>query len=133
MSFAQFEKDVQTRFSNNWTATRWTVDGQHGFKPPTNAAWVRLSIVDSDSAQVSMGNNPRFRHFGTIVAQVYVPEGDGSRAARSHADTIAGIFRNKYFGTPVINTKAPSLTVIGENEGWYQVNVLIPFQWDEDF
>lgn len=133
MTFAVCAKDIETRFSANWTATRWTTDGDNSFKPPINSAWVRLVMVDGLTDQISLGNAPRFRHYGTIVFQIYVPESSGARVARTHADTIAVIFRNKYFGNPIISCGSPRLTNIGENQGWYQINLSVPFYWDEDF
>ena len=134
MSFAQAAKDIETRFSSNWgSTTRWTVDGDISFKPPTSGSWVRLNIADGDSLQVSLGNNPRFRHYGLIVAQVFVRGDLGARAARTHADTIASYYRNVNFGSPSIYCRAPRLINVGEHDGWYQMNVQIPYYWDQDY
>lgn len=134
MGFAAVEKDIVSRFQSNWgTTTRWTTDGDVGFDPPNNAAWVRVSVRDGDSEQVSLGNTPRFRHYGTIIIQVFVRRDSGSRLAKTHADTISAYYRNSTFGTPTIYCRAPYITNVGEREGWYQVNVNIPYQWDEDF
>lgn len=137
MTFSVAVKDIESRFQSIWgSTTRWTTDGDVSFTPPTNAAWVRLNVRSSESEQVSLGNTPRFRHYGVIIFQVFVPitkQGFGARTAYSHADTIAGAFRNVNFGSPVIYCRAPNAINIGERDGWYQVNLEVPYYWDEDF
>ena len=91
--------------------------------------WVRVNILNSDSKQVSLGNDPYFRYNGLLIFQVFTKLNTGSGRSTIICDIISAAFRAQRIGT--IKFRSPTLTKVGENGGWYQVNISIPFFREE--
>ncbi len=133
VDFEDAQKSIETRFSTLWgTTTEIAYDNVEHTPGPTTISWVRLNVLTGDSIVAGLaGSVNLYRNVGVIVVQVFVKEGEGVRVALLLADTAAAIFR----GTQVdgVLYRAPSVERIGPSDGWYQINVNIPFQWDAQF
>lgn len=99
---------------------------------PNDNTWVRFNIMHSEGPQASMGDpgNNRFRRFGMITVQIFQKEGQYGTAAKVLAKDVIDI----YAGT--INSdiiyRNPILREVGnDGNGWYQINVITEFQYDE--
>jgi hypothetical protein len=101
------------------------------FTPPVRSPWVRFNVLDADSFQTTIGattNNHRF--VGIVVINIFVPLDVGNASALAMADVVAAIFRNWCGST--VRCRAASVKDLGpDGNGWYQVNVVVPFQRDE--
>lgn len=105
-------------------------DNQAQFQKPDNSEWVRFSIRPAVSTQVDItSNNPRTRTTGVILIQIFSPLGKGDKAAMQLADAIKAQFR--MVTAEGVTYQEPTITTVGEREGWWQVNVTCPFQYDE--
>lgn len=98
--------------------------------PPQNSPWMRFSIVPGDSFQKTLGDqNRRFRTVGTAIAQVFIPLAMGDRAGLEIADAVRDAFRAVSVDGVVFQT--PSITVLGRDEGHWQINVSCPWYADD--
>lgn len=132
MSFADERSAIENRLSTNWTSTPVQYDNVPFTKPDDNT-YVRLNILTGDSTQIDMAPTPTHRSVGVIVMQVFVPVNSGTNTARSHADSLAAIFRNVSFSvgdSGSILCRSPSITRVGEVDGLFQLNVSVPYQRD---
>ena len=118
---------IRERFSESYdrTPVAWP---NKGFQPQSQEPWVRLTILGGDGRQVATAGR-RLRRVGVITAQVFVPEGSGDRKAHEIADAVAGIF--EAMTLEGVRFRAADLEHVGADGGWYQLNVSIPFEWDE--
>jgi hypothetical protein len=97
---------------------------------------VALYILTGAGGQVSVGSTPLHRFAGYIVVQVAVKEQTGTDAARQHAETAAGIFRNAEFssgGSGLIRCRTPHIQPIGVQDGWFLMNVNVPYIRDKTY
>lgn len=100
--------------------------------PDPASLWISLSILNGEAFQNTiLAQTNNHRHPGVIIIQVHAPLNAGNGAALAKASLIATAFRN-WCGTTV-RCRAVSVKEIGEKEGFYLVNVSIPFHRDELF
>jgi hypothetical protein len=64
---------------------------------------------------------------GEIVVQVFVPSGKGAGQARTLADAIGAHF-NKFASGGVQCHEPSAPVVVGDMDGWYQINAIIPWR-----
>jgi hypothetical protein len=129
MTFDANRISIENHIGSNWTTTPVLYTGE----PPQHAnEWIRVRITDLRSDQASMGSSAvKYRHFGILIIEIYVTEQTGSGVATRYGDTLAALFRGETVGDALF--RAPVVRQIGRDEGWYRVNVEIPFQRDECF
>ena len=130
MSFELAQQALENRMSALWTATPLQYDNTK-FVPPVNAPWVRMAILDGDSSQISLGGSNRtVRAVGLLTFQIFSPAASGGRISSRLVDQLTALWRMVTVGGILFRT--PSVTRVGDaGNGWYQVNVSIPFQRDE--
>lgn len=121
---------VIARWASAWTQTP-TAHGNVPFDPAAGTPWVRLSVIDGAGQQASVGAPQAVleRHAGVIVVQVFTPSGEGEGRARWLADQAAAVFRRQSFSG--VSCRTPSFARLGESGGWFQVNVSIPYWYEQ--
>ena len=131
MSYADERNAIAGRFDSLWAARTPVAWPNVGFDVPDKGAWVRLTIINGDATQRSIGNPGAnvHRHNGVITVQVFVPIDSGIHTARDLADDAAAIFRNQRFDG--IRCDVPSAREVGPDDIWFQVNMSCPFRRDE--
>jgi len=121
-------------FDSEWDATVpiHMVDGSAFKDKPDNGPWARMAIQSRGAEVASIGGPAvSFRHTGDVVVEIFVPEGVGDGRGRALADLACDILRGKQDGGIVVwNARAIPL---GVHDGWYRINVIGPYQRDEDF
>lgn len=133
MSSTNESIEIRTRYNSlrdlsipvSWPNESFTVPN-----PPT--IYARFSIVNGDEGQINIGSqNPVFRRLGLIYISLFAPPNTGDGIIRVKADDVAKIFRNWCGAT--IRCRAATVKSLGIDKatGWFQVNVVIPFQQDE--
>ncbi len=65
---------------------------------------------------------------GFISIAIFTKKNIGSRKGRVVADTIFPLFNRVTFNG--IKTEAASLVQAGCNDGWFQINMTIPYRWE---
>lgn len=124
--------ELRTRFNTAWASRTPVAWPNVAFTPPSpQSIWCRFSLVEGDTIQTTFGaSTNNFRTPGTLFVQLFDKPGIGDAAILQKADEAAAIFRN-WCGTNV-RCRAPHMKNIGAtSDGWYQVNVNIPFIKDE--
>jgi hypothetical protein len=123
---------IETRFQTNWTTTTIKWDGVPFQEPEPKAPWVAFVVLMGDGNQASLGDAPLKRVVGVVSLQIFLPENSGVQVAYSLADTFAGIFDRKQFGTPTVTTRICSAPRrIGPRNGWEQFVTDVSFYWNE--
>lgn len=96
--------------------------------PSKKTSYVALVILTGEGFQIAMSPK-RYRHVGIITGQIFAPEDKGTKEANEIADFIKEIFQGIQFSG--ITCRAANTVRVGEIEGKFQINVNIPFFWDE--
>lgn len=64
---------------------------------------------------------------GEIVVQVFTPSGSGDGTAATLADAIGTLF-SKYASGGVQCQEPEAPVIVGDADGWYQINAIIPWR-----
>lgn len=129
MSFATVTRDIEARLAANWATTVIDMNENADFTPPGyDTPYVKLRILNESTERKNIGNPGLHRTMGTIAVNVFTPKNTGTRTGQGYAETIGALFRDQQFNG--ITCREAHVTDIGEYEGRWQTNVLIPFYWD---
>lgn len=129
MSFATVTRDIEARIVANWATTVIDINDNADFTPPGHdTPYVKLRIMNEDTQRKNIGNPGLHRTPGMIAVYVFTPLNTGTRLGQEYAETIGAIFRDLQFNG--ITCREASVKDVGEYEGRWQTNVLIPFYWD---
>jgi hypothetical protein len=127
---------IESRLATGWGTTtpiRYWSSGVP-FEIPS-VPYLAIQVEEFDAQQITLGGTPQtHRYFGIITIQVLVPERTGSKIAAGHCDTLDPLFRRAQFSqgdSGVILCRTPQARTIGTSDGWYQMNLVIPFQRDK--
>ena len=112
MSFDSERSAIEARFLAQWVtgspASPRTAIGMpgHTFTPPVGQSSVRLSILNGQGLNMSMGDPGAnlVRYAGVLMINIFTPGGEGTKAARDLADLIQPIFTNWRSGTLLFRT-----------------------------
>ncbi|QZI68672.1 DUF4128 domain-containing protein [Pseudomonas protegens] len=99
------------------------------FDPAGKTIWARLADVPGLSSTPEIGIAPCVRRTGILVIQLFVPSYSGTLAITRAADTLISHF--EYYSDPSMpfDCYAASGGVVGDDgNGWYQVNLSIPYR-----
>lgn len=131
MSYEAERADIENRFATLWGATTPVAYSNVAFKPPADAEWARLTILDNTTDEIGIGQPGAqlYRFQGLIVVSLFAPLNKGEKRARQLADQVFQIFKAADFGS--VTSWAPYVTVVGESDGYFQVNVTTNFKRDE--
>lgn len=88
--------------------------------------WVRLTIQHGDSLTAGVGSSPCVRRTGLIQCQVLTAERVSTQQASQIADSLAA--QLQYWRSGALETLAASVNRIGPADGWYQINLSVPFR-----
>lgn len=90
--------------------------------------WARITILDGDSFNRSLGGSC-IRRTGIVVVQLFTKQWLGSSIARKYADELSVLFTNVRDGDVIYDVA--SVTRVGHETDFYQLNINIPFYIDE--
>ena len=109
------------------------IEGSAFKDKPTNAPWARLAIRPREARVASVGGPTavNFRHDGDIILEIFTPDGLGDGRATELADLGCSIIRGKQDGG-IVCWSARAIP-LGTRDGWVRVNVIGPYQRDEQF
>lgn len=102
------------------------------------ACWVRLSIRDGASRQVSIGTRPKYRFTGVAFFQIFVKQNMSSKQARDiHTEISKYLLSWKSFrkqkgdyGNVSVQAPASTFGIDTDVNGWTQSNLNFPFTYD---
>ena len=93
----------------------------------SNSPWVRFNVIPFARTWPTTPAGTKRVMDGEVVVQVFAPSGSGDGTAATLADAIGTLF-SKYAsgGVQCHEPKAP--VVVGDMDGWYQINAIIPWR-----
>lgn len=123
---------IETRFNTEWAAgpntpIRFENDPRSA---PTSGEWVECVVIPATAERSTLGIR-NHRYTGFININIYVSKGTGTNRARVLADTAAAIFRDQQFSGIVC--RSPDIVIVGDVNGFYQINVSAPYWRDYVF
>jgi len=125
VSFANERIEIENRVASLWIDT--PVDyGNIAFKSPNNSSWIRLNILNGLTEYRAI--NYKKRYNGIINVQIFVPLKTGTSVQREYVDSICDMFDSHIFSDVVCDVA--SVTTIGTDGKWHQMNVDIPYWRD---
>ena len=92
-----------------------------------NTPWVRFTVIPFSRTWPTVPAGTKRVMDGEIVVQVFVPSGSGDGAAATLADSIGTLFSG--YASGGVQCHEPSApVVVGDMDGWYQINAKIPWR-----
>lgn len=96
--------------------------------------WVRCTIASGESFIACLGSEPEDRHTGVVFLQVFTKDPEqastsdlpGGILASQIASSLYTHWRHRQLGG--VETLTPSQQVIGPLDGYYQINVSVPYR-----
>ena len=125
MSFANERAEIENRLEANWLDTVIDYDNV-AFDQPNNSPWIRLTILNGATVYRALQYKKRYN--GIINVQIFVPIKSGTSIARQYADTVCSIFDSAKFDS--VYCDVASVTIVGADAKWYQINVDTPYWRD---
>lgn len=122
MSYLVEKSSIETFFQDNWTETPIFFENTIESRLEE---WVRLTILNGDAYQASMGDDPAFRYPGVVIVQIRIRKDLGSGRAVDLADIISEMFTNLVLGA--IRFKVPRLDRGPIDQEWFILNVSVDF------
>lgn len=104
-------------------------NGDAPFDPAGRAIWARLADIPGMSSTPEVGIGPCVRRTGIIIIQLFVPSYKGTLAITKAADTLVQHF--EFYSAPEgpLDFFAASVSNVGDDgNGWYQVNISLPYR-----
>ncbi|HBN7049635.1 TPA: electron transfer flavoprotein subunit beta [Escherichia coli] len=96
------------------------------FDPTNKTIWARLTNLPGQAGANEIGAGPVVHRTGIIIIQLFVPAGSRSLLITQTADKLRELFEFQDDGR--LSYFAVSSYDGGETDGWYQVNLNIPYR-----
>jgi hypothetical protein len=131
MSSSTINTELRTHY-NLWVDKPVTEFPNELFTPLNPVAmWARFTILLGEELRMDIGTGSTggvYRLPGVLIVQLFYPQNKGNGTVLSKADSLASHFRNWCGST--ITCEAATVEEIGNENGYFQVNVTIPFRQD---
>lgn len=103
------------------------------FEPPVEGPWMRFNMVHTNERQKTLNpvGSRRFRIYGIITVQVFVPYGFGRDLGYLIATVVKTAFRGASAGSDAIDFHTTRIIEAGQDGPWSQTNVMSDFVYDE--
>lgn len=93
----------------------------------SNSPWVRFAVIPFSRTWPTVPAGTKRVMDGEVVVQCFVPSGSGDGTAATLADSIGTLF-SKYAASGVQCHEPKAPVVVGDMDGWYQINAIIPWR-----
>lgn len=134
-TYAQARDDILTMVKTVWDTTGLTMvyDDVAGEPPAGATSWARSTIRHNEGRQTTLADaegKKRFERTGLLIVQIFTPSGEGLSSADDLAKVISDAFEGQTSPRGVW-FKNVRVNEVGPSGNWYQVNVVVEFQYDE--
>ena len=132
-TLTQAREAIYERFAAAWGSTTPIAFDNEAFTPPEDAPWVRLVVRHTTREQETLGGlgQRNFMSRGQCFVQCFVQPDQGTEAADALAQQARTIFEGTSFATDVRFTSVAVTEIGPDPQGWFQVNAVGVFQYDE--
>ena len=115
---------VETRLQNDWPYPAIPIAYENAsFDPPDENHWIRVTVQPFTHAYKGLNDCKEIR--GLIGIQIFSPLRTGTELQEQIKDSILAIFDTSYNELQFYDS---SVSLIGEQEGWYQCNIFIGYR-----
>jgi len=134
-TYAQAVDDILGVFKAAWDPTSHTAlyTNVKGEVPSGEDPWARVNLQHTGGNQASLTGGlgtTRWARMGFLAVQIFVPIGEGL----SEAHALAKIISDAFEGASTANGvwfRNVRVNEVGPDGDWYQVNVVVDFEYDE--
>lgn len=128
MTLTEIRNAIMSRMTAQTAIAKKDVTYPNGptFDSSGKAIWARLTILSGMAGANEIGNGPVVHRSGVAIIQIFVPTGTNSRLITQTADKLRELFENKTDGK--LDYFSVSANEVGETNGWYQMNLNIPYR-----
>jgi hypothetical protein len=133
MTYQQARDELSKLFNDAWSPRRVLWDDLGGVPPANVSPWARFTIKHSEGVQSTLPDHlgqKRWTRIGTIHVQLFANRGAGLKVL----DPLCKIVGDAYEGQTTPGGawfRNCRINEIGGSGEWFQVNVLIDFEYDE--
>ena len=131
--YAAERQAIEARLTDNFSAI--PIKYENAPFKETAAAYCAIFVRRGEGHQITLGPAPQLNRWaGLIIVQVFVPEDTGTQTAAGYCDSIADVFRRQEFSagaSGLIRCRVPNVETIGTRDGWFQMNVEVPYIRDK--
>lgn len=96
------------------------------YDPSGKAIWARLTNLPGQAGATEIGDGPVVHRTGIAFIQLFVPANSGSLLITQTADKLRSLF--EFTNDGKLSYFAVSAAEAGETDGWYQINLQIPYR-----
>lgn len=131
MTRAELKDTILPYFITEWNAHTPVAYDNVEFTPPTNAPWVRFSIINNDTNRISIGptTHRKYERYGYIFFQVFILGDAGTYVGDQLCEKLINIFEGKKLNSILFDTG--TYTETGKDDIWYQYNGSIEWEFQE--
>jgi hypothetical protein len=131
--FADERQAIEARLAANFSAIPIRYENAPFQEMAT--AYCAVFVRRGAGNQITLGPAPQLNRWaGLIIVQVFVPEDTGTQTIAGYCDSIADVFRRQEFSvgaSGLIRCRVPNVTTVGTRDGWFQMNVEVPYIRDK--
>lgn len=92
--------------------------------------WARVHYEYAGALPVGFGNGLWTRQVGNIIIALYDRRGASDANITNLASRVAAHFQ--FYSEGTLECLDVTIRVVGEDDGWYRINVIIPFRYDQE-
>jgi len=132
LTYSQAIGAMRDYFDTQWGSTTPIIWGSDDPTEKPNTTWVRFNIRHSDGFQATMGSpgSNRFDRVGVLTIQVFSPENQLGTDAVDKSTTILDLYSG--LNDNGIEYYDAIVREIGnDGYGWYQINVVMTFRYEQ--
>jgi hypothetical protein len=128
----EVQDELLTRIKSFWdthaNGAPLYYDNQDVERPSSPTLFGRAIVRHGSGTRTTLGIN-RFRRFGTVYVQIFVPQGTGTITIRDLSDDIASCLESvpSSFG---VRLQDVDINELGSDGTYFQVNVSADFTYD---
>ena len=128
MTLTEIRNAVISRMTAQTAIASDAVDYPNGpvFDPSSRSIWARLTNISGQAGAIEIGAGPVVHRTGVLIIQLFVPVGSGTLLITKTADKLTELFEFQDDGR--LSYFAVSTVPAGETDGWYQLNLQIPYR-----
>lgn len=128
MTLTEIRHAVISRMAAQTAIASDAVDYPNGpvFDPGGRSIWARLTNISGQAGAIEIGAGPVVHRTGVLIIQLFVPVGSGTLLITQTADKLTELFEFQDYGR--LSYFAVSTVPAGETDGWYQLNLQIPYR-----
>jgi hypothetical protein len=133
MNFSDAELEIRQFFNDAWDGLTEIAWPDIEFTIPDGETWVRFNCQETDGRQASIGSpgSNRFRQFGLLTIQIFQPLGQGSKDARTKANVALDALKGAVTDNGVYFFDVYGRQIGNDQNGYYQINVIASFYYDD--